>query len=93
MDKTAVKARIYGQVQGVWYRGWTEKQANTLGIHGWVRNRLDGSVEALFIGPQADVDDIVMACHDGPKSASVDRIETVEARGIAPERFEVKPTV
>ncbi len=92
-DKIAVRARIRGQVQGVFYRGWTETQATQMGIHGWVRNRLDGTVEALFIGAQADVDDMVMACLDGPRGARVDGVETKDAMGIAPSRFEIKPTV
>ncbi|GHF24656.1 acylphosphatase [Kordiimonas sediminis] len=93
MTTTAVKVRIYGKVQGVWYRAWTEQQANAAGVYGWVRNRLDGTVEALFVGSSAAVDGMIAACHQGPEHAKVDRIETVEAQGIAPKRFEVKPTV
>lgn len=89
----AVRARIYGRVQGVWYRGWTEQEANKLELYGWVRNRLDGTVEALFIGPQMAVDAMLKLCEEGPPQASVERIETEQAKGLAPKRFEVKPTV
>ena len=92
-NKIAVKARIYGHVQGVWYRAWTQKQAKEYGICGWVRNREDQTVEALFIGTQSDVDAMIAACHHGPSNAVVDHIETVEAKGIAPNRFDIKPTV
>lgn len=89
----AVKARIYGRVQGVWFRGWTEQEANKLGLFGWVRNREDGTVEALFFGPETDVDRMLQHCKEGPNSAIVDQVEIEPAKGIAPRRFEVKPTV
>jgi acylphosphatase len=92
-NRIAIRARIYGRVQGVWYRGWTEQEANGLGLHGWVRNRLDGSVEAMFIGAGDKVQLMLERCHQGPSHAKVDKIETEEAQGIAPKRFEVKPTV
>ena len=93
MSRLSIKARIHGRVQGVWYRNWVERTASDLGINGWVRNRLDGSVEALFIGESSTIDEMITACHDGPPSARVDAIDTVTAQGIAPSRFDVKPTV
>jgi acylphosphatase len=92
-DFKAIRARITGRVQGVWFRKWTEREANTLGLHGWVRNREDGSVEALFCGPAGQVDQMLDLCQSGPANAVVDHIETATAKGIAPKRFEVKPTV
>lgn len=89
----AVRARVYGKVQGVWYRGWVQSKALPLGIYGWVRNREDGTVEALFCGSAAVVDRMLALCMRGPETARVDRIETEPAQGIAPKRFEVKPTV
>jgi len=62
---------IRGQVQGVWYRGWTMKTARTLGLQGWVRNCRDGSVEAKFSGPEAHVEAMLMHCHQGPPAARV----------------------
>ena len=58
--RIAVRARISGRVQGVWFRAWTVEQAEMLGLDGWVRNRSDGSVEALFAGPRAALVDSVM---------------------------------
>lgn len=89
----ARRVRIYGRVQGVWYRGWTEQEAKVLGLYGWVRNRKDGSVEALFCGSPEAVEAMISLCNEGPDHASVDRLETETAQGIAPRRFEVKPTV
>jgi acylphosphatase len=67
----AVLVRIEGRVQGVWYRGWTVEEAERRGLRGWVRNRSDGSVEALFIGPDALLADMVAACRRGPPAARV----------------------
>ncbi len=70
----AVQVRIYGRVQGVWFRAWTEKMATALGLAGWVRNRADGSVEALFVGPPDDVETMVARCREGPPAARVDEV-------------------
>lgn len=91
--RKAVRARISGTVQGVSYRAWTEREANRLGLYGWVRNRQDGSVEALFVGPPASVDEMLRLCLKGPIYARVDSVETEDAKGITAKRFEVKPTV
>ncbi|WP_176793536.1 acylphosphatase [Rhodospira trueperi] len=78
---TTVRVRIKGRVQGVWYRGWTVETARALGLDGWVRNRSDGSVEAVFQGPPAAVDRMIEACHDGPTAA---RVSAVTAEGTPP---------
>jgi acylphosphatase len=75
-----VSVRIRGRVQGVWYRGWTEEEATRRRLRGWVRNRRDGSVEALFAGPAALVQDMIEACWKGPPAA---RVEAVEQRAAA----------
>jgi acylphosphatase len=65
----AVHARIEGKVQRVWYRNWTVESATKRGLTGWVRNRTDGTVEAVFAGPKDKVDEMIAACWDGsPKS-------------------------
>lgn len=80
-DRTAktVSLRIHGRVQGVFYRAWMVGEAQRRGLMGWVRNRADGSVEALVSGPAAKVDDLIAACRLGPPHASVSRIEIKEA--------------
>ena len=70
-DTKAVNAVISGKVQGVWFRAWTMEQAQKRGLAGWVRNRNDGTVEALFAGPADKVDDMLQACHRGPPLARV----------------------
>jgi acylphosphatase len=72
---TAVRLRIQGRVQGVAYRAWTVEAARARGLRGWVRNLTDGAVEALFIGPDAAVADMIRACRRGPRLAAVVRIE------------------
>ncbi len=66
-----VRARIEGRVQGVWYRAWTQQEAVKRGLSGWVRNRSDGTVEAVFKGPADKVDDMIAACRGGPPAAMV----------------------
>jgi acylphosphatase len=70
----AVRVRISGRVQGVWFRAWTERQATALGLDGWVRNRRDGDVEALFAGPDEAVDAMLAECWNGPKNARVEAV-------------------
>jgi acylphosphatase len=66
---------VHGRVQGVWFRGSTERQARALGVAGWVRNRPDGSVEAVFEGDAGAVARAVAHCRQGPPGARVDRVE------------------
>ena len=66
-----LRLRITGQVQGVGYRLWATRTAASLGLRGWVRNRRDGSVEALVIGRPEDVAAMVEAAHKGPPGARV----------------------
>ena len=69
-----VRAYIEGRVQGVWFRGWTVDEASRRGLSGWVRNRRDGRVEAVFAGDDADVDAMVKACWTGPPAAQVQNV-------------------
>lgn len=71
---TAKRLRIEGLVQGVGYRAWMARKAATLGVSGWVRNRGDGSVEALVYGETACVEELLRACRIGPPAASVSLI-------------------
>jgi acylphosphatase len=90
---------IRGRVQGVGYRAWLEFTAQGLGLDGWVRNRRDGSVEALLAGPERVVAEMIALCRQGPFAARVDGVTEGEghpdalnlrARG---ERFSVLPTL
>jgi acylphosphatase len=65
---------IRGRVQGVGYRAWVERQASGRGLQGWVRNRRDGSVEALFAGAGDLVAEMAASCRHGPPSARVDDV-------------------
>jgi acylphosphatase len=90
---------IRGRVQGVGYRYWVEQQATALGLEGWVRNRRDGSVEALFAGPAEVVADLISRCRRGPSSARVDAVQEEPGNADAlklrraGERFSVLPTM
>jgi len=70
---------VRGRVQGVGYRAWTEDTAILNGLDGWVRNRRDGSVEAVFAGPATAVAEMIEACRRGPASAQVETIEQHDA--------------
>jgi len=90
---------IRGRVQGVGYRVWLAQTAESYGLEGWVRNRRDGSVEALFAGAEATVADMIAKCQHGPSASRVDAVVVEEAgadmlaqRG-ADERFSILPTV
>ncbi|MGG5809950.1 acylphosphatase [Falsiroseomonas sp. CW058] len=71
--------RIEGRVQGVGYRDWMLHEAERLGLQGWVRNRADGSVQALVAGEEGAVQAMLTACRRGPLMARIDRIEEVLA--------------
>jgi acylphosphatase len=85
---------ISGRVQGVFFRQATRQLAERLGLSGWVRNRADGRVEAVFQGPPAQVGQIEGWCRQGPPGARVLRVESRDEppRAAAPH-FEVRPTV
>ena len=87
-----VQVLISGRVQGVWYRAWTEETARGLGLAGWVRNRRDGAVEAVFSGPPDRVAAMVARCAEGPPKARVAAVEIVAEGLPAPEGFSVLPT-
>ena len=76
---------IAGRVQGVGYRAWMVHKAAELRISGWVRNRADGSVEALIAGEVAAVEELSRLCRRGPRMAEVVSIE--EDLADPPEQF------
>jgi len=88
----AIRVRIHGRVQGVFFRSWTEEQAEALGLAGWVRNRRDGSVEALFGGPEPVVRHMIEQCRQGPPAARVERIDETVVDEAAGPGFRQLPT-
>ena len=99
-DEATIRVRIEGRVQGVWYRAWTVKQAEKHGLSGWVRNREDGSVEALFRGTETTVRNMVEACRRGPFAAKVVGVSQLppenqegDDAAIAPGVFRQLPTL
>jgi acylphosphatase len=87
-----VQVRIEGRVQGVGYRAFVERNAGTLGLAGWVRNRRDGSVEAVFQGPDETIDEMLVLCRRGPRGCAVTGVETIGEGVGAFAGFEVRPT-
>jgi acylphosphatase len=85
-----LKLKITGKVQGVWYRGSTQRKARELGLCGFVRNEPDGSVYAEVEGPLEKVDALVKWCRRGPELARVDEVETEEGEWRGFRTFEVK---
>ena len=79
-----LRVRIDGRVQGVWFRGATRERATELGLDGWVRNLPDGSVEALFEGPHAAVEQALEFVRKGPPLARVTRVQ-VEQEALGEE--------
>ena len=77
-DKKRVRAIITGRVQGVNFRMETWRAAEDIGVYGWVRNKSDGSVEALLEGDSAKVDEMLEWCRQGPPIARVTDIEVIE---------------
>ncbi len=76
--KRRVRVVVYGLVQGVFFRQSTRRQAEALGVAGWVRNLPDGSVEAVFEGDAAAVGRLVEWCRRGPPGAEVEDVSVVE---------------
>jgi acylphosphatase len=91
--RKCVRLRITGRVQGVWYRGWTVDQARELGLDGWVRNRRDGSVEAVASGLATQVDELVARCRLGPPGARVEDVHVAAEAETVERGFHQKPTV
>ena len=94
-----VHVTIRGRVQGVGFRAFIERQALERGLDGWVRNRRDGSVEAVFAGAATAVEAMLEVCRQGPLGAKVEALDVreEEAAGLIPSSrpagFYVMPTV
>ena len=97
--RTIRRVMIRGRVQGVGFRDWTEHEARRRALEGWVRNRRDGSVEAVFAGAPETVTAMIEACRHGPSIARVDAVDVEEAhlndlgQRRSGEAFSTLPTV
>ncbi len=89
---STVRVVVSGRVQGVWYRAWTEQQARALGLDGWVRNRRDGTVEAVLSGAPEVVEKMIQALWDGPPLAKVAAVDRFAHGEIVEPGFAVRPT-
>ena len=99
MSGTIRHVTVRGRVQGVGYRYFVEREAQLRDLEGWVRNRRDGSVEAVFSGSADAVAAMIAACRRGPSSARVDAVQDEAANSDmlnlreAGDRFSVLPTI
>ena len=89
----ALRPVITGRVQGVGFRAWTRREARRGGLRGWVRNRIDGSVEALLIGDEAAIEAMTEACRQGPGLAEVAAVDRFAAADDGSADFSERTTV
>lgn len=88
-----IHLRIEGRVQGVGFRYWVRNEAARLGLDGWVRNRRDGAVEAVFSGPPDAVAAMQDLCGKGPLGSKVRHVALIQDGGGVAAGFEIKQTV
>ena len=88
-----VRVTVTGRVQGVWYRAWTAEEARDLGLDGWVRNRSNGSVEAVLAGSRKDVNTMLLLLKEGPPLAVVETVVCESFRGEVECGFAQRPTL
>jgi acylphosphatase len=81
---------VHGAVQGVFFRDTTERQASGRGVAGWVRNRPDGTVEAVFEGEPDAVERMVGFAYEGPRGAEVEQVETFDEEPEGLSGFRVR---
>lgn len=92
MERVTRRLKIYGRVQGVGYRAWAVQTATDMGLTGWVRNREDGSVEAVVTGDEENIRQFIASCYDGPKSSKVETISVSEGLDELLEEFQQRET-
>jgi acylphosphatase len=81
---------VHGHVQGVFFRDTTRREASRRGVAGWITNRPDGAVEAVFEGPPDEVAAMVEFCESGPRGADVDRVDVDEEEPEGLNGFDVR---
>ena len=84
------RVTVHGHVQGVFFRETTRRLAEGLGVAGWVRNRSDGTVEAVFEGDSEAVERLVQFTRRGPRGAQVDHVDVVEEEPEGVSGFSVR---
>lgn len=89
-DRTRVHVFVSGTVQGVYYRASTRDTARNAGVDGWVKNRADGRVEAVFEGSEGAVSEMVEWCHEGSSAAEVENVEIDHENPEGTDGFEVR---
>ncbi len=84
-----VRILVSGRVQGVYFRAFTQKQANRLGVRGFARNLADGRVEVIAIGTGEAVEKLIQWCHKGPITAKVEQVvvEPIATEALPPAEF------
>jgi acylphosphatase len=92
-DLTSLRLRIEGFVQAVGYRNFVIAEANKLGLDGWIRNRSDGTVEALVSGETKAVEAMVAVCMRGPEGSRVKNVELHNSEPPAEKGFNRRPSV
>jgi len=88
--KKHINVSIDGKVQGVWFRTSTRKQALELGLNGFVRNEMDGSVYAEFEGPEESLNTMLIWCYEGPPHARVDRVVVKDGEVVNYSGFHIQ---
>lgn len=78
MSRIRKRVVVHGRVQGVFFRDTTRRMATSRGVAGWVRNRADGALEAVFEGQHDAVEAMVEFAREGPRGAAVERVEVAE---------------
>lgn len=92
MSVTALHLMVHGRVQGVGFRDWASRLAKKHNLTGWVRNRENGTVEAVIIGEAQQVSQVAAECNTGPAAANVIRVDASPWSGATYEKFETLPT-
>ena len=88
----AKRILVRGRVQGVFYRNWAVREARSLGLSGWVRNRRTGDVEILASGPEEAIAALAEKCRAGPPAAEVGEVDVEDAETEPLDGFSKRPT-
>ena len=90
MSEIRRRVVVRGYVQGVFFRDSVRRLAERHGVAGWIENRRDGAVEAVFVGEPAAVERLIEFCRQGPRGARVDKVEVSEEEPVGETCFSVR---